>query len=300
VRRAIIAQGSLLGAAAIGVANVFIDQIFSTHLPPGNVSALNYASTLNSILMQPCVMSLAWVALPELSLLVASGKLDELRARLRYCIVLAVMISAPFTAGVITFGEKAIQVVLQHGRFDQNSTHLVFLAWLGFSLGLVPAAVAMIFVRLINALDRNVILLISGLFLLLANALLDYAFLRIWGLFGICLSTSLVYCLSLAILLWVMRSRVDGVLNLKMIKLLSLILAAGFLPILPALLARLAFPESMFSTALQIVLFLTFLTVMYSMLRLVRFRPGHSRQRWLVSIRIASEQELLLGPKNLL
>ena len=300
VTRAITAQGALLGAAAIGVANVFIDQLFSAKLPPGNVSALNYASSLNGILMQTCVMSLAWVALPELSLLVASGKLAELRARLRYCVVLSVMISAPVTAAVIVFGENAIQVVLQHGLFERKSTHLVFLAWLGFSLGLVPAAVGMIFVRLINALDRNEILLRIGAFLLIANALLDCAFLRVLGIFGICLSTSLVYCLSLAILLWVMRSRLGGVFNRKIMKLLSLILAAGFLPIFPVLLARLVFPGSLFSTALQIALFLTVLSLMFSMLRLVRFRRGHSRRRWLVSIRIASEQELILGQENLL
>lgn len=299
VIRAITAQGSLLGAATIGVANVFIDQIFSTLLPPGNVSALNYASSLNSGLMQICVMSLAWVALPELSVLVALGKLDELRARLRYCIVLAVMISAPVTASVIVFGEKAIQVLLQHGRFEQNSTQLVFLAWLGFSLGLVPAAVSMIFVRLINALDSNAILFRIGAFLLIANAVLDYAFLRIWGLFGICLSTSLVYCLSLAILLWVMRSRVGGVLNLKMIRLLSFILAAAFVPIIPVLLVRLVFPGSMLSTALQIFLFMSFLIAMYSMLRLVKFRPESSRLPWFVSIGIASEKDIMLGPWDL-
>jgi putative peptidoglycan lipid II flippase len=300
VTRAITAQWALLGAAVIGVANVFIDQLFSVLLPAGNVSALNYASSLNSVLMQTCVMSLAWVALPELSLLVASGNLDELRARLRYCIVLAVMISAPVTASVIVFGEKAIQVVLQHGRFAQNSTHLVFLAWLGFSLGLVPAAVGMIIVRLINALDQNAILLRIGAFLLIANVLLDYAFVRFWGLFGICLSTSLVYYLSLAILFWVMRPQLGGVLNLKMLKLLSFILAAGFAPILPVFLARLVFPGSLFSVALQIVLFLTVLTLLFSMLRLVRFRRGHSRRCWRFTMRIASEHELMLFPKNLL
>lgn len=293
VTRAITAQGSLLGAAAIGVANGFIDQIFSTLLPAGNISALNYAGSLNMILMQTSVMSLAWIALPELSLLVASGKVRELRGRMRYCMVLSMMIAAPATAAVILFGERAIQLVLQHGHFGPDSTRLVFMGWLGYSVGLVPAAVGMIVVRLINALDQNVILFRIGGFLLITNALLDYILLRIWGVLGICLSTSLVYCISLVLLLWVMRSRVGSILDHKTAKLLLLTFAAAFLPILPVMGLRIAFPASSLSTAFQIVLFLFSLIAAYSMLNLVEFTWKPVSRFCPFSFRIASEDELI-------
>src|SRR5450755_2816315 len=245
VREVLAAQVALLGVATIGVVNVFIDQIVSTWLPAGNVSALNYAATLNNIVMQVVVMTLGWVALPDLSELAAAGDEDGLRKRMRSCLVIAVMMAAPVCAIILCFGQTAIRVVFQHGQFQEHSTHLVYLAWAGYSTGLVPAAIAMMAVRLANALQANSMLLRIGAILLVLNACLDFVLMRTIGLLGISLSTSTVYCVAGVLLYVSLRTHVGNILDRSTWRLVGSIICGNAVAIVPVLvLARLFAPST--------------------------------------------------------
>jgi putative peptidoglycan lipid II flippase len=202
-----------LAASSIGVANTFIDQFMAAFLPAGNISALNYANGLHGVAMQVVVMAMGWVALPEFSAMIAAADPAGLRRRVRFCIVATAMLALPATFAVARFGYDAVRTILQHGRFDVRSSSLVYIGWVGYSLGLLPAAVGMIAVRLTNGLEENWVLFRIGLVLLLVNAALDYILMRVAGLFGITLSTSLVYFLSCFLIYRALRQRVGVLLD---------------------------------------------------------------------------------------
>jgi putative peptidoglycan lipid II flippase len=271
VKHSLAAQFSLLGAAMIGVANSFVDQAFATWLPSGSVSALNYAATFNTIAMQVVVMALGWVALPDFSLLVAGRNLDELRTGVRRAVILAVMLAAPTTVAIFAFGREAVRVVFEHGSFDARSTRAVFSTWAAYSLGLIPAAMGMIIVRLINAIGKNALLFRIGMVLLVANAALDCVFMRLWGLWGISSSTSLVYLISCITLFLVMRGHVGAILDRRTTHLImsaTLCATGSIIPI--AVWSRLSV-RTTFVSILQVLCFLLLLIVGYSMTRLLRF-----------------------------
>lgn len=270
-------QGALLGAASVGVANASIDQIVAAHLPAGNVSSLSYAGSLNTGMMQLVVMALSWVALPELAALIAAQRMEAVLKRVRYCMLLAVVVAAPASAAVVAFGHEAVRRVFEHGLFTAHSTQLVYTAWLGYSLGLVPAAAGMIIVRLVNALGQNSILFQIGLALLAVNAVLDYWLMHIWGLVGISLSTTFVYCLSVSVLLMVMRSRVGHLLDRSTTKRICLATICPFLAIIPAVAVRTFLGNSWISIILQLGVFCASLLAAYSAADLVRWaRPSGS------------------------
>jgi putative peptidoglycan lipid II flippase len=272
VRHTLAAQFSLLGAAVIGVANSFIDQGFATWLPSGSVSALNYAGTFNTIAMQVVVMALGWVALPDFSALAADGKLEQLRARVRRAVILASMLAAPASVAVLAFGREAIHLVFEHGRFDAHSTRAVFSTWAAYSVGLVPAAMGMIIVRLINAIGKNALLFRIGMLLLFANAVLDYVFMRLWGLIGISFSTSTVYLISCVVLFLVVRAYVGAVLDRRTILLVIGAILCTMTSILPIVAWRmLSRAETASGTVLQVPVFLLLLIATYSITRLLRF-----------------------------
>lgn len=289
VQRTITAQGALLGAAAVGVANAFIDQMFAAMLPAGSVSALSYANTLHGIAMQTAVMSLGWIALPELSELAAAGHFDALRSRIRYVLVLGVMITAPLTLGIGVFGADAVRIVFQHGKFDTASTHSVALAWTGYSLGLIPAACGMIVVRLLNALHENGLIFRVGVVLIVANAICDYVFLRIWGLFGISLSTSFVYCVSATLFLFVLRSRVGAVLDRTTVVRILSALISGSIAILPILLLKRLGALSVMATCLEALFFCVLVIAGYVAFRLVKVERNKPFQ----FLRLSIESSLL-------
>jgi putative peptidoglycan lipid II flippase len=282
-------QGALLGAASVGVANASIDQMIAARMPAGNVSALSYAGSLNTGMMQLVVMALSWVALPELSALIAAQRMDAVRRRVRYCMLLAVVIAAPASAAVVAFGHEAVRRVFEHGLFTAQSTQSVFTAWLGYSVGLAPAAAGMIIVRLVNALGQNSLLFQIGLGLLAVNAALDYWLMQIWGLVGISLSTSFVYCLSVSALLIAMRTRVGRLLDRATVKGICLAAACPFAAIVPAIAVRALFGNSLVSVAVQAAVFCAALLAAYSAADLVRWSGGAGFSK-AISLRLSLEE----------
>ena len=271
VKGNLTAQFHLLGAAMIGVANGFIDQMFAARLPSGSVSALSYAGTLHNILMQSVVMSLAWVALPDLSKLATCESSEPLRTRVRYCVALAAALAAPITAAVFAFGQDTVRLILQHGRFDANSTAAVFPTWAGYSLGLLPAAAGMIVVRLINALGKNDLLFRIGILLLLTNAALDYLFMHWFGLVGISLSTSFVYVVSAVTLFLVGRRFIGVILDRHTLALLSKVILSVLVSIAPVIVWRLRQTATPVIAMLQALLFFILLITTYVSCRFLRF-----------------------------
>jgi len=213
VRHLLRGQVPLLMASAVGVANVSVDQAIATFLPTGSVSALSYASTINTLVVQMVVMSAAWVALTELSQLAAMGNTEILVARARRCIAGSTMVAAPVAVLILVSGEFLIRTVFQHGAFNQQSTHLVFATWAGYTLGLVPFSIGIMAARLINVTRANYTLVALGAVALPLNGLLDYVLMKKWGCFGISLSTSIVYCVTSTVLYIYLQKRIGTILN---------------------------------------------------------------------------------------
>ncbi len=213
VRTLVRSQVPLLMASAVGVANLSVDQVIATFLPAGNVSALNYAGSINGLVVQVVVMSAASMALPELAQLAAVGNMEMLKARARKSIAGITMVAAPVAALILVSGSFLIRIFFQHGVFNQQSTHIVFTTWAGYTLGLVPFSIGMMAVRLTHATKFNYVLVALGAVALPLNGLLDYALMKKWGCFGISLSTSIVYCVSSTALYVVLQRRIGTILN---------------------------------------------------------------------------------------
>ena len=263
IARALSAQLALLAVSGIGVTNVFVDQVIASLLPTGNVSALSYASSLNAVGMQVIVMSMGWIALPKLAELAAAQDLPRLRRKVRMCVIAAVMMAAPACLLIVGLGQTAIHVLFQHGRFGADSTRLVYLAWAGYSLGLVPVSIGMMASRVANALHENWLLFRIGTALLVVNAILDYALMRVAGIVGITLSTSIVYCVSTVLLHRALRARVGELLDGQTLRRIARVAGAAVLAAVPAAFIRLLAGSGLISSGVQFVVFMIVLLFAY-------------------------------------
>lgn len=227
-RTIMMAQLPLMGAAVFGVANSSIDQFFAALLPTGNVSALNYANALNSWLVQSVIMAASWVALPEFSELASSGDSQKIRQRARPYIIALTAVAAPLTIAVLLFGSTGVHIGFERRAFTSHSTALVGHAWSGYALGIVPLAIGMVCVRILNAMDGNRALIVVGATMLPLNAALDYILMRVFGIYGIGLSTSMVFCCSAILLLYIVGRRTGNLIDTATARaLLSAVLASA-------------------------------------------------------------------------
>jgi putative peptidoglycan lipid II flippase len=186
-------QMPLLVISSFGVVNVSVDQFMAGLLPSGSAAALSFGNALNGAVVQTVVMAASWVLLPELSKLAAQGDHEALKMKLREGIRGIAMVAIPVAIAIFVLGGTAVRVLFQHGRFGSNSTQQVSNVWLGYTLGLLPFALGMAPVRLLNAMRQNQFLVKVGIVSLMVNAGLDYVLMRWLGPVGISLSTSAVY-----------------------------------------------------------------------------------------------------------
>jgi O-antigen ligase len=106
-----------------------------------------------------------------------------------------------------------VQILFQRGAFTAEDTDRVASTLVGFVVGLTPMAFGFIVSRAFVALGKTKVLLGVSLFSVMANAVFDYLFARIWQSTGIALSTSAVYFCTMFILLFTLN-RMIGKLNL--------------------------------------------------------------------------------------
>ena len=293
VRRALSAQLVLVAASTLGITNSFVDQVMAAWLPTGNISALNYAFSLHNVAMHVIVMSMGWTALPNLAELAAEQDLSRLRRKLRTYVLAAVILAAPACLLILGLGHAAIHLLFEHGRFHADSTHLVYRAWTGYTLGLVPLSIGVMATRVANALDESWLLFRIGAVSLAVNAALDYALMHVAGIMGISLSTSLVLCISSILVYRGLRARVGELLDRKTMHRIVRVVCAALAAAIPAVAIRLVAGPGMLSSGLQGLVYLFALLFAYRRAGIIVWRsPQRADFRAWQWIRLSVEDSL--------
>jgi putative peptidoglycan lipid II flippase len=100
-----------------------------------------------------------------------------------------------------------VAIIFQHGAFTAADTARVATVQSCYLLQTPFYLIGILGVRLLSALKLNRALMWIGFVNAIVNIAADYAFMKLWGLPGIALSTSLVYvCAMIVVLVTVARA----------------------------------------------------------------------------------------------
>ncbi len=179
---------------------VLVDNAMAAMLAPGSVAALNYGYRLAGMIFTLCA-SLWIVALPEFSSLVAADRLPEVVRSLRRHFLGIFATGLPLALVLYLLSEPVVRLFFQRGAFTAADTRVVAQVQAYYVVQIPFYVLNMIMVRLLSAMHRNHILMISGSLNLCLNVALNLLFIRIWGVAGIALSSSAVTVLSFVLLL---------------------------------------------------------------------------------------------------
>jgi putative peptidoglycan lipid II flippase len=196
----ILGGGLLMGSATV------VDQAMAGMLSPGSVASLNYASKLLTVPMWVGVHSLSVAVFPSLSQLSARRDWPGMRHVLRTYSRLILLVSLPITFVLIKYSEPLVALLFKGGAFTQQDVRVVARVQMLLSLQIPFYALGILYVRAISALKHSQVLMWGTVINVVVNAVLNVVFMRIMGLAGIALSTSVVYVISCAFL-WLMLER---------------------------------------------------------------------------------------------
>lgn len=199
----------VLGLAVVQI-NFWVNTLLASSLPPGSLSALNYAWLLMLLPQGIVAQGVATAAFPTFATLEAAGRRDELRsvfgATLRGVLFLAI----PAAAGLLVWRVPLIRMLLERGQFTAHSTALTSAALACYAFGLIGHSALEIFARAFYALHDTRTPVTVGILAMGLNVLLSL-WLRVpLAHAGLALANTLATTLEMFLLAWLLSRRLEG------------------------------------------------------------------------------------------
>lgn len=232
----------LLGPRLIGVGvvqiNFLVNTILASAMVEGSLTGINLGF---AVMMMPQIViaqSLAIVALPTFSSLIAQGKLAEMRDSLSQAIRSIIFLSLPASLGLIILRRPLVALLFERGEFDAASTSLVAWAVLWYSAGLIGHSLLEILARGYYAMQDTRTPVLIGAGAMGLNIVLSLVLSRVFSSVGwaphggLALANSLATGLESGILLLLLKRRLGG-LNMDGIgaSLLAMVVGAALMSV---------------------------------------------------------------------
>ena len=159
--------------------NLFVDTIFATssRMPSGSITSLYVADRVMQLVLGSYAIAMSTVILPTMSHQIAMGQSDQMKRTFGFALRIVSFITIPAAVGLILLRRPIIQVLFQHGRFVAESTSLTANALLYYSLGLPAYAAIKLITPMYYSAQDTMTPAKVGAYALLANVLLNAAFL---------------------------------------------------------------------------------------------------------------------------
>ena len=227
----------LMGPGTIGLAatqvNVFVNTVLATGEGTGAVSWLNFAFRLMYLPIGLFGVSIATATLPAVSRHAAQADRPAVRRTVADGLSLMLMLNVPATVGLAVLAVPIVQAIFERRAFTHADTLATAAALQFYAVGLVGYSVVRIASPVFYALDESRTPVKISIASVLVNAALNVALVRVMGYRGLALGTSIAAMVNAAALLFLLRRRLGGLedrrvlLSFAKITLASLLMGAA-------------------------------------------------------------------------
>ncbi|GJL80332.1 MAG: putative lipid II flippase MurJ [Nitrospinaceae bacterium] len=199
--RQVIDQYLPMAAGAFLISsNFLVDQSMAAMLGSGSVAALSYSNKVTATLLGVGAMALGTAVLPYYSKMVAKQDWDGIHHTLKTYRWKVLQVAIPVTLLLFFLSEPLIRILFERGAFTEADTVLVGWTQAMYVLQIPFYVLNILAVRLVSSLKYNKLLLYGNMISLPLNIILNYLLMKVMGIAGIALSTSLVYAVSFVFL----------------------------------------------------------------------------------------------------
>ena len=200
VRKVLAQYAPMMAVSFLMGSALVVDQSFAAMLPAGSVAALSYANKISNVILVIGGTALSTATLPYFSRMVAENDWFGCRHTLKRYVALITAVTVPVTVMLIVFSNLIVRILYQRGAFTSADTQVVSLVQACYCLQIPFQMLSLLFARFISSVRRNDLILYAAAANLTVNIVMDLVLMRIWGIAGIALSTTLMNIVSLVFL----------------------------------------------------------------------------------------------------
>ena len=183
--------GPVLASGLLASSGLLVDQAMAAMLAPGSVSSLVYANRYVSVVMTLLAGALSSAVVPYFSELVAHRDWAGCRQTLHTWLWRSAWGSVPFALLLMAASGVLLRLTLEHGVFTANDTASVLPVLLCSAIQIPFYAISRIDYRFIVTMRRTDLIFYCGGLNLLLDVVLNLLLMRLFGVAGIALATSL-------------------------------------------------------------------------------------------------------------
>ena len=216
VRRAAKLMVPVVVGVGVVQINIVVGGQFASFLGDGPQMALYLSDRIMELVLGGYAIAIATVVLPMLSRNAASGELEQMRSTLNFATRIILFITVPSTVGLVLLRTPIVQVLFEHGEFDQASTALTALPLLFFALGLSAFSLVKVVVPAFYALHDTRTPVTIAIIAMALNIVFNFAFFRPLQVGGPALATSLAGVFN-AVALMIIFNRREGSIDVRSI-----------------------------------------------------------------------------------
>lgn len=168
------------------------DQFFAAQLAVGSIAAINYGSKIPAFITGLLIFAMSNVLLPYFSKKVMDNKrkaFDDLFKLLKW-----LFLSCSIVAIVAIFlSDFAVQLFFERKEFTRENTIVVSMLQ-KITLVYAPFTICgMVLVNFLTSINKNVFMAWLSMGAFVINIILDYILMKLYGVYGISLATTVIY-----------------------------------------------------------------------------------------------------------
>jgi putative peptidoglycan lipid II flippase len=183
--------GPVLLSSVVASSGLLVDQAMAALLPSGSVSTLGYGSRFVSAVLALVGGAVGAAVVPSFSTMVAHQDWVACRHTVRTWARGTALVSIPVTLGLMAGSHLLVKVAFQRGAFGPRDTAAVAPVLAMFAVQIPFYVSSRVYYRFLVAMRRTDLIFGCGLINLALDVVLNVALMRIMGVAGIALATSL-------------------------------------------------------------------------------------------------------------
>ena len=206
---------TLMGPGTLGLAatqvNVFVNTVLATGEGTGAVSFLNYAFRLMYLPIGLFGVSIGTATLPAVSRHAAEHNHAAVRSTIADSMTLMMLLNVPATIGLMVLATPIVRVIFERGAFTPDATIATAAALRFYAVGLLGYSVVRIASPTFYAIGENRTPVKVSVATVIVNAGLNIALVRVLGFRGLALGTSIAALFNAALLMILLRRKLEGI-----------------------------------------------------------------------------------------
>jgi putative peptidoglycan lipid II flippase len=184
-----------------------VDKIMASSLPEGSVAALNYGALVFNMLWALIAAILTQYLFPKLSQSAAAGNADTWRGQVRTGIVVISLLGAPITLGGLLYSRPVIELIYERGAFNAASSDVTQICFFWYMVGLAFQMIIVFLTTVFYSRENTKTPVMLASICAGVNVVGNLILVRVMGIGGIALSTSIAFFVNAMLLILALRRR---------------------------------------------------------------------------------------------